>query len=148
MLMSMNGRSTAFPGKPFIWCAMCVHRRSQPFPASGALYIVAYPPESDSSFVLPFAERVDTLQLPDGWTITFDRLLQENLDLSRITPLKITGEKWLSLLGYELEQVDNRIILTTYWQVENLTPEIVSKTFAPFVHVFDEKRRTHSHYRR
>lgn len=106
-------------------------------PQTGGLYIVAHPPEEDFSFVPQYAERADTLSLPDGWMITLDRYppniaqsIQPDMDT-------IHGEKWLSLIDYDVQQDDKTITVTSTWQVENLTPDIINHTFAPFIHVYD-----------
>jgi len=105
-------------------------------PQVGGLYIVAYPPESDTSFVPAYAERVDTLELPDGWTITVDRYAPNTQPTVADEPIR--GEKWLSLLDSEVSQDGDRVTVTTTWQAENLTEEIVNHTFAPFIHVYDD----------
>lgn len=106
-------------------------------PRTGGLYIVAYPPESDISFVPDYAERVDALDLPDGWTITIDKYPEHVMPFDRFEPEKIRGEKWLSLLNASVEQEGDTVTVTSTWQVENLTPDIVNYTFAPFIHVVD-----------
>lgn len=107
-------------------------------PASGGLYIVAYPPASDSSFIPDYAQRVDTLNLPDGWTITFDRFPSRGADLTDIQNyVNIRGEKWLSLMAYTTKQDGDTITVTTTWSVENLSPEIANFSFSPFIHVYD-----------
>lgn len=106
-------------------------------PSTGGLYIVAYPPDQDFSFVPTYAERVDTLALPDGWTITIDQFPKNVMQFVRFDTPKIRGEKWLSLLNTSVGQVDDRVTVTSTWQVENLTPEVLNHTFAPFIHVID-----------
>jgi len=106
-------------------------------PYTGGLYIVAYPPERNASFIPPYAERVDSLVLPDGWTITIDKFPANVMQFVRFDTPKIRGEKWLSLLNTNVEQVGDTVTVTSTWQVENLTPEIANHTFAPFIHVVD-----------
>jgi 4-amino-4-deoxy-L-arabinose transferase-like glycosyltransferase len=106
-------------------------------PRTGGLYIVAYPPESDISFVPAYAERVDALELPDGWMITIDKYPEHVMPFDRFESEKIRGEKWLSLLNTSVEQEGDTVTVTSTWQVENLTPDIVNYTFAPFIHVVD-----------
>lgn len=106
-------------------------------PARGGLYIVAYPPDRDSSFVPEFAERVDTLNLPDSWTITVDLFPAGGVDLSTVDNLNFRGEKWLSLIHYEVSQTGDTVTVTSMWRVENLTPEIAQYIFAPFLHVYN-----------
>lgn len=106
-------------------------------PQVGGLYIVAYPPESDSSLVPVYAERVDTLDLPDGWTITIDQYPPNIVPSLQLDMPKIRGEKWLSLLDYSVQQAGQQVTVTSTWLVENLTPDIVNHTFAPFIHVYD-----------
>jgi len=105
-------------------------------PRVGGLYIVAYPPDSDTSFVPAYAERVDTLTLPDGWVITIDRYAPNIIPDTDDEIIR--GEKWLSLLDTDVEQTGDTVSVTTTWRVENLTPEIVNHTFAPFIHVYDD----------
>jgi 4-amino-4-deoxy-L-arabinose transferase-like glycosyltransferase len=105
-------------------------------PKVGGLYIVAHPPEQDSTFVPPYAERVDTLSLPDGWVITVDRYAP-NTDPA-LDDVTIYGEKWLSLLGSDVVQDGDTVTITTTWRVDGLTSDIVEHTFAPFVHVYDD----------
>lgn len=107
-------------------------------PYTGGLYIVAYPPDSDHSLVPAYAQRVDTLELPDDWVITLDQFPQNVMQFVRFDTPKIRGEKWLSLLNTTINQVNDTVTVTSTWQVENLTSEIVNHTFAPFIHVYDE----------
>lgn len=104
-------------------------------PKVGGLYIVAYPPDRDTSFVPAYAERVDTLELPDGWIITVDRYAPDVVPI--VDDEIIRGEKFLSLLDSDVVQDENIVTVTTTWRVENLSPEIVNHTFAPFIHVYD-----------
>ena len=106
-------------------------------PRTGGLYIVAYPPDSDTSFVPAYAARVDALKLPDGWVITLDQYPENVMQSVRFDTPKIRGEKWLSLLHASVEQRGDTVTVTSIWQVENLTPDIVNYTFAPFIHVID-----------
>jgi 4-amino-4-deoxy-L-arabinose transferase-like glycosyltransferase len=106
-------------------------------PYTGGLYIVAHPPDSDSSFIPAYAERVDTLELPDGWVITLDQFPENMMQFARFDSPKINGEKWLSLLNTSVDQVGDTVTVTSTWQVENLTPDIGNHTFAPFIHVYD-----------
>ncbi len=105
-------------------------------PNVGGLYIVAYPPDSDTSFVPPYAERVASLELPDGWIITTDRYAPNTQPETDDDIIR--GEKWLSLLNTEIDQMDDTVTVTTTWRVENLTPEIMNHTFAPFIHIYDD----------
>ncbi len=107
-------------------------------PQTGGLYIVAYPPDSDTSFVPDYAERVDSLVLPDGWVITVDKYKPNLLASLQFDNPKIQGEKWLSLLDTDIQQTGKTITLKSTWLVENLSPDIVNYTFAPFIHVYNE----------
>ena len=106
-------------------------------PYTGGLYIVAYPPHSDFSFIPAYAERVDILELPDGWMITIDQFPANVMQYARFDSPRIRGEKWLSLVNASVNQVDDRVTVTSTWQVENLTPDILNHTFAPFIHVYN-----------
>lgn len=107
-------------------------------PQTGGLYIVAYPPDSDTSFVPDYAKRVDSLSLPDGWVITIDKYTPNLLASLQFDKPKIQGEKWLSLLDTGIQQTGKTVTLRSTWLVENLSPDIVNHTFAPFIHVYDE----------
>jgi len=105
-------------------------------PQGGGLYLVAHPPEADTDFIPDYAERVDTLTLPDGWSFTFDQYppdVTAQLSEADIIP----GEKWISLLSSDLRVDGNQAQLTLLWRVESLNAEISSYTFVPFAHLFN-----------
>jgi len=105
-------------------------------PNGGGLYLVAYPPETDNNFIPDFAQRVDTLELPNGWTFTYD--LYPSDVTAQFDAEAIHGEKWLSFLNHDLEQSGDEITLTIFWRVDTLTTEINEYAFVPFVHVYDD----------
>ena len=106
-------------------------------PASGGLYIVSHEAGRGSGFVPLGAERVETLTLPDGVSITIDRFPAGTDDLSGFVDYPVQGEQWLDLLGYRVDRAGGRFALETLWRVSNPTPELANFTFSPFVHVFD-----------
>lgn len=106
-------------------------------PNTGGLYIVAHPPDTETTFVPAFATRVATLQLPDGWTITIDQFPQNATEAVQFDNATIQGEKWLSLLNAEANQNGDMITVTSTWLVENLTPDINNHTFTPFIHIYN-----------
>jgi 4-amino-4-deoxy-L-arabinose transferase-like glycosyltransferase len=108
-------------------------------PAAGGLYIVAYPPDTEA-IVPPFAERVATLNLPDETFITIDRFAPFNGDRplpENSTSYAVSGETWLMLRGYHIEQRNADITLDTYWQVTAPTDAIADTAFTPTLHLFN-----------
>ncbi len=105
----------------------------QLIPASGGLYIQASP---DQITLPPYAERAEILTLRVCFNITIDRYAPD----TAITPPSeffVATEQGLALLGYELADQDGEWTLTTFWRVEEMTPDISQTLFAPFAHIFD-----------
>jgi hypothetical protein len=108
--------------------------RIQIISPAGALYVqIAY----DSVDALPYANRVATIRMPDLWTLTVDRYAPDTLpEIGQ--PMHVASQQGIACLGYNIAQDIQTIRLTTFWQVETLTPGIENSLFAPFIHVFDK----------
>jgi len=111
----------------------------QMIPAEGGLLLrTGY---GDGFASVPYAERVwdwSKAELPGVFHMALDRYAPGLADDLLIPmPLRVAGQEGIDLLGYELEQSNNQVTLTTDWQVSATPPGIGVSLFAPFIHVYD-----------
>ncbi len=111
----------------------------QMIPAEGGLLLRTGYGEGFAS--LPYSERVwdwSTAELPGVFHMVLDRYAPGLADdLVIPMPLRVAGQEGIDLLGYGLDQSNNQVTLTTYWQVSATPPGSGVSLFAPFIHVYD-----------
>jgi len=105
----------------------------QIIPPAGALYVQA---SYDPVEPLPDADRVQTLSLRDGSMLTVDRYAP-NTTPEITHPMYVASQQGIAFRGYDLQIENTDVQLTTFWQIERLTPAIQQSLYAPFVHLFD-----------
>ncbi len=105
-------------------------------PARGGLVVSAYVPQ-ESKPLLPYAERASQLLLPDGWMLTIDAFQPNSMRRAIVQSPLADGEKWLSLLKVDIEQEANTVIVTSTWHVDAVDAGLSTRSYAPFIHVFD-----------
>lgn len=104
-------------------------------PQAGGLYLQMVP-GSSAPVALPSDQRMATLTLPDGNRIALDRT-DAHVTPTIAQDFVAQGERWLTFAGYDLAQTGRDVTLTTFWQVQVTTPELLAYTFVPFVHVIN-----------
>lgn len=105
-------------------------------PARGGLVVAAHAPDEDITLV-PYAKRVDELLLPDRWVISIDAFEPDQMRRYIFPTPLAKGEKWLSLMDTQFHQEDDIVIVTSTWHVDAIGPELLSRNYAPFIHLFN-----------
>lgn len=103
------------------------YHNAQMIPAAGGVYVTMADDNATSE---------NALRLPDGQAILIEPVQAQTV-MPAQDGYRIAGEKWLSLVDYDLAPVADGYELTTLWQVDSTTPELTTHVFAPFAHIFD-----------
>lgn len=117
-----------------------VYRNTTPdavrLPAQGALWLTMRLPEQSPAPAPLGLSPLSQLTLTDGGELMLYRLDAPIRLPDGYTPYRVTGEKWLNLQGYALEQREGAITLRLAWQV-SAPPDDLSLAFVPTLHVFN-----------
>ena len=101
-------------------------------PARGAVYVAVNPSEAP-----PFADLAEQITLADDTRIHI-YTLPATADLTLPgTTLTTPTAQGITLLAYDLISENNTVTLQTIWRVDAIDPEVYTRIYAPFAHIFD-----------
>ena len=125
--------TNSFTGRLFSSIADTRAPRFYIIPRNGGVYIGEAP---------ELATHTDALTLADGTTFPISALPRADSVTIPGTPLNIPSQQGLTLVSYDLTQIDPQTAsLLTVWRVDAIAPEVLEHIYAPFLHVYNGDER-------